>query len=750
MSETVANPPDLPGREAKPRWAEDPGKFFRDRATGRALRVAVVLPAVVGAFMWVGYPLAGFLAAFAVLTILLIGDFSGPRLERFASGVWVTAAGSVTLALGAFLTDRVWWQIAAALVLGVAVTLLAVMRGFLSKSTVPLLLPFFIAATEPFGDGPQMFVGWWIGGLIAAIASVALWPFFPRRVIGEAVADAIQAEADAVAAFWGVGALPPEQARDNVDQAMSRVHELFLGRLARPGSAYRRERSLMRLVEETRRMRLSLRLAYRRLPFAASRPDSDLAITTAAALAASAQLLRTQASDLEPFHAVQRGRGRHRQAVTDELADLLTEGNAERAQTVGAASFQPRVVSLNALALTRDVAAAHSRGAVPQPTFRGEDLPVVVQASKPWAQIRAELSWRAPWMRNALRLGIALAVALLVVNQLGLERGYWVVLGTLSVLRLDLNGTGRAAGEVILGQLVGFGLAVGLVLITGDRPVMAWALLPVLAGVQGYLSGNGPVWLQQATFTALVVQLVTIAAPESRVPLVRLEDVLIGIAVAVVVSFLIYPRGLAPKVEESLRLAVTVSARYFQETVLALSHPGEHQAPAVPTVELARAAETIDLALVQGARQGDALTWWLRVWGSCEYIVYVGAVLQVVTRGETVSADVRRAAAAVAAAGRRAGESFEKYNLALIARSENLPARAAADDVVGAIGYSADVDHAEHVIDDAVARAAQRRDGDVAESFVELYWQLGWVGEVDLMAANTRAVVTADLTAAPA
>lgn len=750
MSDAVTSPPGVPGEAVHKRWADDPGRFFRNRATGRALRVAVVLPAVVGAFMWAGYPLAGFLAAFAVLTILLMGDFSGPRLERFTSAVWVTAAGSVTLALGALLTDRVWWQVAAALVLGVAVTLLAVMRGFLSKSTVPLLLPFFIAATEPYGDGPEMFLGWWVGGVVAAVASVVLWPFFPRRVISEAVADAIGAEADAVASFWGVGALTPEQARENVDRSLSRVHELFLGRLARPGSAYRRERSLMRLVEETRRMRLSLRLAYRRLPFAASRPDSDLAIITAQAMADSAHLLRTQGSDLEPFHAVQRGRGRHRQAVVEQFGALLADGQTAQAQSVGEASFQPRVVSLNALALTRDVAATHMRGPIPQPTFRGEDLPVVVQASKPWAQIRAELSWRAPWMRNALRLGVALAVALLVVNQLGLERGYWVVLGTLSVLRLDLSGTGRAAGEVILGQLVGFGLAVGLVLIAGDRPVLAWALLPVLAGLQGYLSGNGPVWLQQATFTALVVQLVTISAPETRVPLVRLEDVLIGIAVAVVVSFLIYPRGLVPKVEEALRQAVTASARYFEDTVLSLSHPDEKPPPVVPTVELARAAETIDLALVQGARQGDALAWWLRVWGSCEYIVYVGAVLQVVTRGEHPSSDVRRAAAAVAAAGRRAGETFEKYNLALISRSEALPARAADDDVVGVIGYSADVEHAQRVIDDAVAQAAQRRAGEAAEPLVELYWQLGWVGEVDLMSAYTRAVVTADLSALPA
>lgn len=710
--------------------------------------MAIVLPLVVGGCMWAGHPLSGFLAAFAVLTILLMGDFSGPRLERFASALWVTAFGSLTLALGALLADRVWWQVAAAMALGVLVTLLAVMRGFLSKSTVPLLLPFFIAATEPTGSGPQMFFGWWFGGVVAALASVLMWPFFPRRVISEAVADAMQAEADAVASFWKVGPTPPGEARANIDATMTRVHDLFLGRLARPGSAYRRERSLMRLVEETRRMRLTLRLAYRRLPYPQSHPDAELAATTAAALASSADLLRSQTSDLGPFESVQRARKQHRAAVTSELNQLLDAGQAEPAQRLGAASFQPRVVSLNALALTRDVAAAHMRGPLPQPKFRGEELPVVVQASKPLTQIRAELSWRAPWMRNALRLGLGLALALLVVNELGLQRGYWVVLGTLSVLRLDLGSTRRAAGEVIVGQLAGFALAVALVVVSGDRPVLAWAFLPLLAGIQGYLAGNGPVWLQQASFTALVVQLVSISAPTARVPLVRLEDVLIGIAVAVTVSLLIYPRGLVPQVEDAMRLAVRASARYFQETVAALTGRDEHPPPAPPTVELARAAETIDLALVQGAPQGDALAWWLRVWGACEYIVYAGAVLQVVSREGAPSADLRRASAAVVAAGRRAGEAFEKYNLDLIARSEVLPARAAQDDAVGDISYSADVVHALRAVDDAVASAALRKDGQVAPAVVDLYWQLGWVGEVDLLAAYTRAVVRAGLVAA--
>ena len=717
--------------------------FVRNRAVGRGLRVALVLPLVLGGFMWAGYPRAGFLASFAVITTLLISDFSGPRRERFTSIMVVIAAGALTLLLGVALQNHIWLQVVAALVLGVVVTLMAVARGFLSKSTVPVLLPFFIAATGNPGATGQMLAGWFIGGLIAALAAITLWPFFPRRVITEAISDAMTAEAQAIDSFWNVKPLPPQEARQGVDDAVKQMHELFLGNLNRPGSAYRRERSLVRLTEEVRRMRLGLRLAYRRLPFHSSPADEQLAGVTADSLGESAQILREARSDWSPLRAIEAARIHHYDATVSNVTELLTSGDATGAQQAGSSSFRPRSISLLAMSMTRDAGAGAARGELPPLEFRGEDLPAVVAATRPTAQVRAELSWRAPWMRNALRLDIALALALVVVDLMGLERGYWVVLGTLGVLRLDVAGTGRAAWWVIVGQLVGFGLGVGIIAATSGRPALAWALLPVIAGVQGYLAGNGPAWAQQAGFTALVITLVSVVAPRGDIALIRLEDVTIGVAVAIAVSLLIYPRGLVPLVEKSMTDAITASNAYFQQALAALDGSRTVTDSPPPTLALTRAAETIDLAVVQGASQRTALNWWLRIWGSCEYLVYVAEILHAVARAPSDDPPVRRAIAAVSVAGRRAGDRFEKYNLELLGRSESLPVSAASDEAIGVVDYSADVEHAAATIDRTVADLAQQRDGAQAEWVVRTYWRLGWVGEVDLLAANTRALLAA-------
>ena len=59
-------------------------------------------------------------------------------------------------------------------------------------------------------------------------------------------------------------------------------------------------------------------------------------------------------------------------------------------------------------------------------------------------------SWRSstshsPWLRNALRSALGLGLAVLVVHITGVEKGFWVLLGVISILRFDAVGTRRFA-----------------------------------------------------------------------------------------------------------------------------------------------------------------------------------------------------------------------------------------------------------------------------------------------------------------
>ncbi len=739
-------------------------RLQRSRAVGRGVRVALILPLVMGSFTLAKLPQAAFLSAFAVILLLVISDFSGPRKERAASMATIATAGAATLVLGALLAGHLWLLIPAALLLGAVVVLVGALRGFLSQGTVPILLPFFVAATSGpnVHDALQMLAGWCIGSAVAIVAAVTLWPYFPRRALIQSVTASMRSEADLMEDLWQPGATPASvsDTYDAVTEHVDRTLDLYSGRLRRPGSAYRRERFLVRLVEETRRLRIALRMAYRRLPLTPAPGDREVIQVSADALREAADQVVAEESNLSAFERLDAARNAHRAAVGEALRTDLANGDAARAQEQATSSFRPRVVSLLAETAVRDAGVMHGNQRVPHLTFRGLRLPTVVQQVEPGPRLRAELSWRAPWMRNALRLGIAVALALSVVAYTGVDRGYWVVLGTISVLRMDLRGTGRSSWQVIQGQLLGFALGLGLIEVVDGRAWLGWLLLPLLAGLQGYMANNVAVVWQQAGFTVLLVDLVSLSTSSRGIVFLRLEDVALGMTVAVIVSLLVFPRGLVPRVRESLMLSSQRTSEFLVAAVGLVAARADGNPNAVPPDGYAarkaveRAAETIDLALAQGISQGARTLLWQRLLAMIEYITYMAEVISTV--GKVYPADLP-----VAKVAPRLRECAAELQPRLVADTERvLDAADAAERLEALPDYPTTGEFSPAVvktleqIDAAVAVWARDRCADMAEPTIELYWTLGWVSEVDLMISNNEALlnVLAALTepAAPA
>ncbi|MDQ1246076.1 MAG: hypothetical protein QG597_443 [Actinomycetota bacterium] len=729
-------------------------RLAKSRAIGRGVRVAIVLPVVMGILTALGFKQAAFLGAFAVVTLLVTSDFSGPRGERAASMASIATAGAVTLMLGILLADHVWLLLPTALVLGVGVVLLGALRGFLSQATVPVLLPFFIGATSvPTPDLLRNMVGgWFFGSGVAIAAAVTMWPYYPRMVLQESVAEAMRRQADAMLAMWAPGADAQTAAEPFriADDAVSATQARYAGQLRRPGSAYRRERFLVRLVEETRRLRLGLRMAYRRLPMFPTVADQEVIAVTAASMRQAADVAEAATADLGPFRELDEARARHREGVIETVrADLAAadgEGAAEHATT----AFRPRVMSLLAQAAVRDAGVMHGNQRVPHLTVRGQRLPTVVQQIEPRKRLAAQLSPSAPWMRNALRLGIAITVALAVVKVTGAERGYWVVLGTLSVLRMDLRGTGRSSWQVIQGQLLGFLIGLALIGLVIDRPWLAWLLLPLLAGLQGYMANNVSVVWQQAGFTALLVDMVSLSTPSPAIVLLRLEDVALGMVVAIAVSLLVFPRGLVPRVQESLLGSVTATSEFLVNAVEVIYARATGTAPTRSDLgdtaahnALELTSETIDLALAQGIGQGARTMLWQRLLVLCEYVTYIADVVATVGRSYSADQPATRAGAEVLAVAQglrprllaNAEAVFSAADRAAAEGLETLP------DYENVGEYSTAVEDALTCIDEAVARWAAEHRADMADPTIELYWTLGWLGEVDLMLANNHALL---------
>jgi len=103
-----------------------------------------------------------------------------------------------------------------------------------------------------------------------------------------------------------------------------------------------------------------------------------------------------------------------------------------------------------------------------------------------WAQarqhLRENLHHRSRWFRYAMRVGLACALAVSVVECSGLDHGYWLILTTLMTMQPDLSGTLRLSWRRMLGTLLGSLLAFAIGLGVHGAMAFAWWILPLATG----------------------------------------------------------------------------------------------------------------------------------------------------------------------------------------------------------------------------------------------------------------------------
>jgi hypothetical protein len=267
--------------------------------------------------------------------------------------------------------------------------------------------------------------------------------------------------------------------------------------------------------------------------------DPDFAALEAARAASAAQLSELSGRAGEPDSRLAAAQAVHAQAI----AAVARSAAAEALIASRRASFETTVE-----ALVKTSGVAGLAGAV--------------------ALVRRHTTFRSVWFLNSLRGAVAVAAAVAVADLSGVQHGFWVVLGTLSVLRTSAASTGATAWRALAGTVAGFVVGAALLIAIGTNPDALWAVLPVAVLVAAYAPGTTPFVVGQAAFTVTVVVLFNLLVPVGwKVGLLRIEDVAIGCAVSLAVGVLFWPRGVAAVVAEDLADSFRSGAAYLTESV---------------------------------------------------------------------------------------------------------------------------------------------------------------------------------------
>ena len=176
-------------------------------------------------------------------------------------------------------------------------------------------------------------------------------------------------------------------------------------------------------------------------------------------------------------------------------------------------------------------------------------------------------------VRNALRTGLGLALAVAVTHLFPVEHGFWVVLGALSVLRSSALTTGTKTLRAVVGTGIGFVLGAALISVVGVDPAVLWILMPVVVFGSAFVPEIASFTAGQAAFTMMVLIFFNLIVPTGwSVGLIRVEDVVVGALVGVMVSLLLWPRGATASAEAAVESARNVFAKYLEAAVLQ-DHP---------------------------------------------------------------------------------------------------------------------------------------------------------------------------------
>jgi hypothetical protein len=542
-------------------------------AAMRAVRATLVMPSLFALTAKViGDPQMTLFAVFGSFATLVLVSFGGTRRNKAVAHLGLALTGSAALVIGTLVSNTAWLAALVTIPVTFAIFFAGVASPNAQAGVLGALLIYILPACSPAAVstiGPRL-AGWWLASAAGTVAVLLLSPKPPgNKVRARAVQTATTLAAYLDAAVGGNVTVAHR------DAALAARHELktaFASSATRPTGLATTDQALANVVELlqwTATLTCDALDGHLDLTHAAAQ-DRELLAAAAGQLAASAALLSGQdpSLDIERLRKASAASAAHQQMLAGDPADV-------RAAAALAAHAQS--IALAAQAALADALITSGKASpdlVEAERRRWYGLPDRARRRRAAGLARTagflarHASLRSVWFRNSARGSVAIAAAVAVASLSGVQHGFWVALGTLSVLRTTAASTGSTAMRALAGTAVGFVAGALLLLAIGTGPTALWTVLPFAVFIAAYAPGTAPFAVGQAAFTVTIVVIFNLLAPAGwQVGLLRIEDVAIGCAVSLLVGAAFWPRGAAAIVGDDLADAFHQGGRYLTQAV---------------------------------------------------------------------------------------------------------------------------------------------------------------------------------------
>jgi uncharacterized membrane protein YccC len=546
----------------------------------RALRAVLVIPSVFAlTYEGFGNLQMALFAAFGGFASLIVASFGGSRRDKIVAHLGLAMTGSIALIIGTAVNGIEWLAVLVTIPVAFGIFFAGVTGPNTASGVSGALFGYLLPVATPGTVSmiPDRLAGWWLASVVAAVAVLLLSPPSPGdRLRAAAAGSARELAAHLEASVRGT---PTTADRQAFQKARNELISAFASTPYRPTGLATADLGLASVVQLLEWCTTLIadatdgHLSLDRAPAC----DRELFAAVAAVLRQTGDLLAGQdgTAALPDVGEIER----RREASVACHRELDPGGDDDSVEVVARRAIHAQTISIAVRAVVGDALIAARRAdpetiAARRRGWYGARPPETAPERRAAALSGAigvmvrHASVRSVWFLNSLRGSLALAAAVLVADQTGVQHGFWVVLGTLSVLRTNAASTGSTALRALAGTVIGFAAGALLLLGVGTSTPVLWAVLPVAIAVAAYAPGTLPFAVGQAAFTIVVVVLFNLLQPVGwKVGLLRVQDVAMGCAVSLVVGVLFWPRGASSVVGDDLADAFRRGAAYLTQAV---------------------------------------------------------------------------------------------------------------------------------------------------------------------------------------
>jgi uncharacterized membrane protein YccC len=570
------------------------------------------------------------LAAFGVFALLAFADFGGTLGRRFVALISTGIAGVILITVGTLAAGVVWRVVVVTFLVTGTLAYIVVLRGAFANAAPALTVVFVVTVMVATSTDqlPAMLQGYAVAVVIAIPITLFV---FPRRTPAHVRAACVLAMRTLAEHERNRLAGHPHDLLA-LDGALHALRSSYLGNPFRSTGLRRADRALLSLVGNLQALLTATRRTAETPTPVSDLPGNTESIhKTIACLDSIADGLQGDAITEPTGAALAQAWAAEWDVAVQCLQDSTPESLEGDLRRI-AHAFPDRALGISAVRLS--ILVRRFLG-LPAETFdTGTHTVPEPPDYQPWAALRTQFTTKSPWMRTALRTGVAMAIAAGVVEILGLAHGFWVLLGVIATLRQDSLGTLRTAllavGGTFGGALVGAGL---LLLFTGDEPGMVVAFL-ITAFLSVYFQGTAPFALAQGVFSLYVVLVFSIVAwpPDLSTATDRVLDIAIGAGISLATAFLLWPRGVVAGLKANVLDAIDRARLVLQEAFGEFFHGAKYDGrpPDIKQLQaaMARASEVVEVELgSHDPRQIERAGMWERLIDDLRTLAVTGSLV---------------------------------------------------------------------------------------------------------------------------